>query len=162
MARYNYTKVWIDAQVKAVKALGDKVNARKDAEGNIFIVLDGTRLFRVPGPYAFLDADRFGQADTIKIWNGANAANNVPAYFTGNARAITRKGKKNGTVLEVKGDNGVITWLDERYVKEYGGAENLVCRISDKKYAPVILAAVNGPDLGLVCPVNIDVAMRTA
>lgn len=162
MARYNYTKVWIDAQVKAVKALGDKVNARKDGDGNIYIALDGTRLFKIPATYAFLDAGRFDQADTIKVWKNANAANNVPAYFTGNARVITWKGKKSGTVLEVKGDNGVITWLDERYVKEYGGAENLVCRISDKKNAPVILATVNGPDLGLVCPVNMDVAMRTA
>lgn len=162
MARYNYAKVWIDAQVKAVKALGEKVIVQKDNDGNIYIVLDETRMFKVPGPYAFLDAGRFDQADAIKIWNGANAANSFPAYFTGNARVITRNGKKSGTVLEVKGDNGVITWLDERYVKEYGGAENLVCRISDKKYDPVILESVNGPDLGLVCPVNMDVAMRTA
>lgn len=164
MARYNYAKVWIDAQVKAVKALGEKVVARKDNDGNIYIVLDGTRMFKIPATYAFLDAGRFDQADTIKVWRNANAANSFPAFFTGNARVITRNGKKSGTVLEVKGDNGVITWLDERYVKEFGGAENLVCRISDKKNAPVILESVHGigPELGLVCPVNMDVAMRTA
>lgn len=154
-----YEKVWLNVQLNAIKS------GFADQEKKLFVeqdkiwtyISDGYRIFCVPAEMTFLDFSKFASAKggLIRHFENADKRNTSPAYFTGNARMTYKDGKPFKRVLEVVGDNGVRTWLNESFVKDAGGCLNLVCRVGEKRTDPVIVECIGGPVIGLILPVNI-------
>lgn len=126
------------------------IAARDETNGNIYLIFDGTRVYKLTENLVFVDVTK---ADTMPIESVERIFNDglhVDARFNGEIREIL-KDKKVVRARKLVAENGAFAWVNEKFFDLFD--KDATFKIKNETGTVVVYES--GEKCGLVLPIRV-------